>query len=78
MSVRQLRIAPEIAAEIRAIAEAPMSPEAFRAYVDTPMGPEERAEIDALLDWFNRRYPTPGDRLAYARRVARRWRIQVP
>jgi hypothetical protein len=27
----------------------------------------------SLIRWFKRRYPKPGERLAYARRAYRRW-----
>ena len=35
--------------------------------------PEERAADIELIAWFMRRYPTPEERLAYARRAYRRW-----
>jgi hypothetical protein len=38
-----------------------------------PLGEDERQEILSLVDWFRRRYPTPAERLAYARRAYRRW-----
>ena len=34
-----------------------------------PMSDDERDEILSLIDWFTRRYPTPGERLAAARRA---------
>ena len=43
-------------------------------YLNAPVTDAERAEVLALVDWFRRRYPTPADRLAYARRASARWR----
>lgn len=57
--------------EIARIWEAPLPPEEFarrlalaRAELDGPEG----ENIQSLITWFNRRYPTPLDRLRYARR----------
>ena len=33
----------------------------------------EEEDTRALIRWFRRRYPTPSERLAYARRAYRRW-----
>jgi len=60
-------------ASVRALAERELSLEEWRAGLATPMGEEEEAEILSLVRWFCRRYPTPADRLAYARRAYRRW-----
>jgi hypothetical protein len=67
------RPSPETRARLKALAERPLSEAAFEAYVDAPMSKEERAGIEALVTWFTRRYPTAGERLAYARRAYRRW-----
>jgi hypothetical protein len=45
-----------------------------RAYLDAPATEAERAEVRALAEWFQRRYPTPLERLAYVRRAYARWR----
>jgi hypothetical protein len=58
---------------IRAASERVLSAEEAAAYLDAPVTPEERAEGLALIAWFRRRYPTPGERLAYVRRAYRRW-----
>jgi hypothetical protein len=50
-----------------------LSPEEWAAYVNQPLSAEERQNIEELLDWFARKYPTPAARLAYARRAYRRW-----
>jgi hypothetical protein len=39
----------------------------------TPLSDSEREESLSLIRWFRRRYPTPAERLAYARRAYRRW-----
>ena len=45
-----------------------------RAYLDAPTTEAERDEVLALAEWFQRRYPTPLERLAYVRRAYARWR----
>ena len=55
--------------ELRAFAERSLSPDEFDAYVDAPMGDYEREEIDAMIAWFKRRYPSGRERLAWARRA---------
>jgi len=34
-----------------------------------PWTDDERADFDALVRWFNRRYPTPAERLAATRHL---------
>jgi hypothetical protein len=71
--LRWSQVTPEDRARVRAEAERQLSSDEWRAYVSQPMDAEERAQVGALLDWFARRYPTPADRLRYARRAFRRW-----
>jgi hypothetical protein len=59
-------------ARIKKLHETPMSPAEFRALVDMPVTEDERENSLALIEWFMRRYPTPTDRLIYARRAYRR------
>jgi hypothetical protein len=66
-------VGPEDIARVRALADRQLTTEEWQAYVNQPMTADEREEIDALLEWFARRYPTPAARLAYARRAYRRW-----
>jgi hypothetical protein len=47
--------------------------EEAQEYLDRPMSDAEREEILALARWFQRRYPTPLERLAYVRRAYGRW-----
>ena len=63
----------EALARVRAIAERTLSPEEFRAALAVPLTDAELEETRSLIRWFRRRYPTPADRLAYARRAYRRW-----
>ncbi len=57
--------------EIRRIWEEPLPPEEFHRRVAQAIaeldGPEGE-NIRSLIEWFQRRYPTPRDRLRYARR----------
>jgi len=65
--VRKQPLAPDI----EAIWEAPLLPEEFNRRVAQAIGEldgEEGDNIAALIDWFQRRYPTARDRLRYARR----------
>ena len=60
-------------ARVRALSERQLSPEDVRAALAVPLGEAEEEESRSLIRWFRRRYPTPADRLAYARRAYRRW-----
>ena len=44
-----------------------LDPDEVRAYLEAPISDAERNEVLALVAWFRRRYPTPAERLAYAR-----------
>ena len=66
-------VSPELLARLRAEAERTLTPEEAEAYLRAPMSDEEREEILAQVRWFCRRYPTPAERLAWARRAYRRW-----
>lgn len=56
-------------AELEAWEERRLSPEEFEARVRAPWTDEERDDFDALVRWFNRRYPTPTERLAATRHL---------
>jgi hypothetical protein len=58
---------------VRRLAERRLSAEEFRAALAVPLGSDEEAEARSLIRWFRRRYPTPAERLAYARRAYARW-----
>ena len=61
-----------------AIANRTLTPEEFGAATAAPMTDEEREGILAIVRWFRRRYPTPAERLAYARRAYARWMTNRP
>jgi len=65
-------------ARVRALAERQLSPEEVRAALAIPLGDAEEEEIRSLIRWFTRRYPTPAERLVYARRAYRRWAKALP
>jgi hypothetical protein len=65
-------------ARLRALAERQLTPEEVRAALAQPLGAAEEEESRSLIRWFRRRYPTPAERLAYARRAYRRWLAAAP
>ncbi|HLA76172.1 MAG TPA: hypothetical protein VJU18_01205 [Vicinamibacteria bacterium] len=69
---------PEALARVRALAERVLGEQEFREALAIPLGEDEVAESRSLIRWFRRRYPTPGERLAYARRAYRRWAAALP
>lgn len=58
---------------LSALAQRQLTPDEVREALATPLSDSERDESLSLIRWFRRRYPTPGERLAYARRAYRRW-----
>ena len=64
---------PEALDRVQEIAERQLSVEELDAYVHAPMSEAEREEILASVAWFTKRYPTPGERLAAARRTYKQW-----
>ena len=68
----------EALARVRALVERILSPEEIRAALAVPLTDAEREETLSLVRWFRRRYPTPLERLAYARRAYRRWKAGAP
>jgi hypothetical protein len=69
------KFVPPSGEQLRAIrehAERSLSAEQAATYLVTT--DEEREEMRALIDWFSRRYPTPADRLRYARAWTKRLR----
>jgi hypothetical protein len=63
---------------VRALSERVLGAEEFRAALAVPLGDVEEEDARSLIRWFRRRYPTPADRLAYARRAYRRWTTARP
>jgi hypothetical protein len=64
---------PETRERLSALAERQLTPDEVRAAMAVPLSDSERDESLSLIRWFRRRYPTPRERLAYARRAYRRW-----
>ncbi len=60
-------------ARLRALHEQPLPPDEFERRRALPITDDERAAALELIAWFRRRYPTPGERLAWARRAWTRW-----
>lgn len=65
------KLTPEQRAELAIEEQRPLSPEEFAARVAAPWTDREREDFDALCEWFQRRYPTPLERLRATTRLAR-------
>lgn len=50
-----------------------LTAEEFDARVQAPWTEHEREDFAALVTWFQRRYPTPAERLAATRVLAAQW-----
>ena len=62
----------DVLARAREIDERELTPEEFDRLVQSVLADaDELRERTALVEWFMRRYPTPRERLAYARRKYR-------
>ena len=62
----------EVLARARELDERELTPEEFDRRVQSALADtREIEERTALVEWFMRRYPTPRERLAYARRKYR-------
>jgi hypothetical protein len=70
-------ISPEVQRRILKLAERELSLEEFDAYISAPMTDEEREDILHSIEWFRRRYPTAGERLAAARRAYAQWKAAL-
>ncbi len=58
---------------INALTERHLSADEVRRALHDPVSAAEREAVAALVRWFTARYPTPLERLAYARRAYSRW-----
>jgi hypothetical protein len=58
---------------LKTLAEAPLPLEEWRRRAAIPLSDDERERTMELVRWFLRRYPTPAERFAYARRTYKRW-----
>ncbi len=67
---------PDYPPEVKALYLEPLPPEEFERRVAASLreldGPEGE-NLKELLTWFQRRYPTARERLAYVRRAYARW-----
>ena len=72
--MKRQELAPEIAAEC----EAPMTLEAYERRMAVPPTPEEIEEFLDLVRWFVGRYPTAKERFAYVRRKYAEWTKNPP
>lgn len=68
---------PETRARLKALADQPLPLDEWHRRLAIPLSPEEIEHTQALVRWFRRRYPTVGERLAYARRTHKRWMGQA-
>lgn len=72
------RAPPEARAELEAWENRRLSREEFEQRVNAPWTEREREDFAALCAWFNRRYPTPGERLRAIRHLAAQWARNRP
>jgi hypothetical protein len=68
------QLAPEDRAELEAWEQRSLSREEFEARVRAPWTAHEQEAFDNLVAWFNRRYPTAGERLRAQRALMLQWR----
>ncbi len=73
MSKVILPATPETRAALKALAEEPLPLDEWHRRLAIPLAPDEVEHTLALVRWFRRRYPSVGERLAYARRTYKRW-----
>lgn len=64
---------PDVRERVDALIRRNVSAEEVRRALHDPVPTAERADVAALVRWFTTRYPTPIERLAYARRAYARW-----
>jgi hypothetical protein len=72
------KLTPEQRAELEEWEERQLSPEEFAARVAAPWTEQELEDFHALVTWFNRRYPTPIERLRATRHLEMQWRRNRP
>lgn len=69
-------LSSEQRAELEAWENRALTAEEFDARVQAPWTEHEREDFAALVAWFQRRYPTPAERLAATRVLAAQWARQ--
>jgi len=65
-------------AELDAWENRTLTAEEFAARVAAPWSAHELEDFTALVTWFQRRYPTAGDRLRATRQLAAQWARNTP
>jgi hypothetical protein len=65
-------------ARVRALTERRLSADEALAALAQPLSRTEEDDSRSLIRWFRRRYPTPAERLAYARKAYARWAAARP
>ena len=60
-------------AEVEAFENRALSPAEFEARANAPMSDHEREDLEHLVSWFTRRYPTAGERLRAVDRLTAQW-----
>lgn len=71
-------LSPEQLASLEAWEQRELSPEEFAARVAAPWTERELEDFTALVAWFQRRYPTPLERLRATRHLAAQWQRNRP
>jgi hypothetical protein len=71
-------LTPEQRAELEAWEDRRLAPEEFAARVAAPRTDRQREDFEALVAWFNRRYPTPLERLRATSQLAAQWQRNRP
>ena len=66
-------LSPEQRAELEAYEDRRLSADEFNARVAAPWTEQEREDFEALCEWFQRRYPTPLERLRATRSLMAQW-----
>jgi hypothetical protein len=59
----------------RKLANRTLSRKQIEKALQLPISAQEYADKQELITWFNTRYPTTIERLAYIRRAHLRWRV---
>ena len=65
-------------AELEAWENRRLSREEFDARINAPWTEQELGDFEALVTWFNRRYPTPSERLRATRHLMAQWQRNRP
>jgi hypothetical protein len=67
-------LSDEQRAELEEVENRTLSADEFAARVQSPWSEDELESFAELVSWFQRRYPTPAERLASARALGLQWK----